>query len=109
MHHEYTIPLNIQEYEAIKSSSNKTVQKDRYEVSINGYRAEVDVFKGLLKGLVLIDFEFNSVEERDAFVVPPVCLVEVTQEEFIAGGLLGGKSYEEIEPKLAAFNYKPII
>jgi len=32
----------------------------------------------------------------------------VTQEEFIAGGLLAGKTYNDIAPELERFNYQPI-
>ena len=49
-----------------------------------------------------------SIEEKDAFVAPDFCLVEVTQELFIAGGMLCGKRYADrtsclsIQPSAAA-------
>ena len=72
------------------------------------FTAEIDVFQGALKGLVLVDVEFETVEEKDAFEMPEFCLVEVTQEEFIAGGMLCGKSYEDIEEGLKRYNYSRI-
>ena len=108
-HIENTIPLDEQEYAALATSSIRSVSKDRYKVDINGHEAEVDIFKGVLAGLVLIDFEFESYEEKESFTPPESCLVDVTQEEFLAGGVLAGKSYGDIEPELNRLGYTKII
>ena len=50
--------------------------------------------------MVVIDFEFTSIEEKDNFRIPDFCLVEVTDEEFLAGGMLCGKYYEDLEENL---------
>jgi len=71
--------------------------------------AEVDIFEGTLQGLVMIDFEFDSEENKHAFVIPDFCLADVTQEEWVAGGMLAGKSYEDIEKKLKRFGYQKIL
>ena len=105
---EHTIPLEKLEFDALAPVSDKRIEKDRYNVSLNGFPAEVDVFQGLLKGLVLIDFEFSTEEEKDSFVAPEQCLADVTQEDFIAGGQLAGRSYEDIRPDLDRFNYTPL-
>ena len=60
-------------------------------------------------GLVLVDVEFDSKGEKDVFVMPEFCLAEVTQESFIAGGMICGKSYDDIESKLSKFGYKKLI
>jgi CYTH domain-containing protein len=104
-HTELTIPLDEQEFLALEKSSHKFVEKDRYKVTIDGHEAEVDVFQGELKGLVVIDFEFESEADMTSFVTPAVCLADVTQENFIAGGLLAGKSYADISSDLDRFNY----
>ncbi len=105
---EFTIPITDQEFEALAVASDKRVQKYRYQVMIEGHSAEVDVFAGSLKGLVLIDFEFSSPEDKANFTSPACCLTEVTQEDFIAGGELAGKSYQDIEAELSKFNYEPL-
>lgn len=105
---EFTIPIVDFEFEALAATSSKRVQKDRYQVTINGHSAEVDVFSGELTGLVLIDFEFQSEEDKAAFTPPSCCLADVTQEDFIAGGQLAGKTYEDIQSDLARFNYSPL-
>jgi len=105
---EYTIPLDNTEFTSLSPVSSKRIEKDRYDVNIDGNPAEVDIFLGALKGLVLIDFEFSSDADKQTFTPPPCCLVEVTQEDFIAGGNLAGKSYSEIAIALARFDYKPL-
>lgn len=107
-HVETTIPLETSEYLALASASMRKISKDRYRVNIDGYPAEVDVFKGVLRGLVLIDFEFQSYEEKANFTPPDVCLTDVTQEEFLAGGVLSGKSYEDIQPYLVRLGYSAL-
>ena len=102
---ETTIQLDVNEFNALSQVSQKRVAKDRYFVTINGFAAEVDVFRENLEGLVLLDFEFASEEDRAKFVQPEVCLADVTQEDFIAGGLLAGKSYSDISADLTRFGY----
>lgn len=105
---ESTIPLDSTEFEYLSKAGTMRIVKDRYEVVIDGFSAEVDVFREALAGLVLIDFEFPSLEAREKFVKPAVCAIDVTQEEFIAGGMLAGKSYADISDKLEALGYAPI-
>lgn len=106
---EQTIPLDEVEFDHLRQVSPLTVVKDRYNVTIDGFPAEVDVFQDRLSGLVLIDFEFSTIEEKDAFSPPSVCLADVTQEDVIAGGLLAGKAFADIEKQLARFGYTAII
>lgn len=103
---EETIPLSSDEYEALASCSKKDFIKRRYYVEIAGRSAEVDVFGERLQGLVVIDFEFASEEEKDVFAMPEICLADVTQEEGIAGGYIAGKTYEDIQPILNKYGYK---
>ncbi len=106
---EQTITLTKDEFEALSRLEGKRVEKMRYEYDYKGMKAEIDVFREALEGLVLVDFEFSSREERDSFRIPEFCLAEVTHEVFIAGGMLCGKSYEEIASELAEFGYqKPL-
>ena len=105
---EQTIPLTKDEFEALISCSQKRVSKDRYNIIIEGHNAEVDVFQDQLKGLVLIDFEFKTISEKSSFKTPSIALADVTQESFTAGGVLAGKSYQDIKPELACFNYQKL-
>jgi len=105
---ELTIPLNEEEFKALSNVSNKKVVKDRYKAVISGTNAEVDVFRGGLEGLIVIDFEFSNKIRKGAFTPPEVCLADVTQETFIAGGSLAGKTLSDIRSQLAKYAYKPI-
>jgi CYTH domain-containing protein len=108
VHKELTIPLTEEEYKEFSQLEGKRMRKIRYKYDHDGNTAEVDVYQDKLKGLVVIDFEFETTEEKDNFEMPDFCLKDVTQEEVIAGGLLVGKSYEDIEEKLTEFGYKKI-
>ena len=100
-HIEQTIPLTEEEFAVLSRCSAKRVAKDRYRVVIDGILAEIDVFIEDLAGLVLIDFEFDTEDEKDNFIPPSIALADVTQENYIAGGLLAGKTYDTLAPELA--------
>ena len=105
---EDTLTLNKEEYDNLTQAPGKEIAKNRYTTTIEGRKAEIDVFTEKLAGLILIDFEFENEKEAKQFVMPECCLAEVTQEEFIAGGMLAGKSYEDIQEELHKYDYKPI-
>ncbi|UCD03273.1 MAG: hypothetical protein JSV63_01395 [Candidatus Aenigmatarchaeota archaeon] len=106
---EQTITLTKEEFRKLSQLEGKRVEKVRYYYDYNGRKAEIDVFKGALEGLVLVDFEFTTHEEKDSFEMPEFCLADVTHEVFIAGGMLCGKKFADIEAKLGEFGYqKPL-
>jgi CYTH domain-containing protein len=105
---EYNIPLTQGEFTSLRSAGGREVVKDRYLVPVKDRIAEIDIFRDLLKGFVIVEFEFGSAEERDEFVPPHFCGVDVTQEDFIAGAFLAGKSYADIAEDLQRFNYVPL-
>lgn len=106
---EQTIPLTQEEYNSLTQQlESKKVRKLRYYFNYNEQIAEFDVFQDKLSGLVLVDFEFNTENEKNLFEIPEFCLEDITQESFIAGGEISGKSYEDIENNLDRFNYKKL-
>ncbi len=106
--HEHTIKLTAEEFAALVKAPGKKVAKRRYYYDYKGRLAEVDIFLDDLQGLVLVDFEFTSREDQLAFTMPDFCLAEVTQEAFIAGGKLAGKTLAQIMPDLKKYSYKNI-
>jgi CYTH domain-containing protein len=106
---EHTIELVEEEFEALSKIDGKRVEKIRHFLDVNGKTAEIDIFQGPLLGLVLVDFEFETEKEKEAFQPPEFCLVDVTKELFIAGGMLCGKSYGEIEGQLNKFGYQRLF
>ena len=78
---EYNLPLNREAYAHLLPKADGTViTKKRYRIPLAPYTAEVDVFEGILKGLVLAEVEFPSEEEALAFLPPDWMGEEVTQD-----------------------------
>ncbi len=107
-HYEDTILLNEAEYWVLSRVSSKKLEKRRFSSSVGNYMIELDIFQGDLTGLVLIDFEFKTLEDKAEFTPPFYCLADVTQEKLMLGNHLAGKTYQDIEPILKAFRYKPL-
>ncbi len=105
---EHNVPLTAAEYDALAQGNGRRVSKSRYYLPYGGRIAEVDVFSAPLDGLVVIEFEFDNVTDKAAFEMPTFCLADVTQEAFIAGGKLAGKTYQDIQQELERFDYKPL-
>lgn len=105
---EETIHLSAEEFADLTAQGGKRVVKRRYKYEYQGRMAEIDVFQEALAGLVLVDFEFENRDTQKAFTMPDFCLADVTQEAFIAGGMLAGKSYADIAEGLAKYRYKPL-
>ena len=106
---EQTIKLTETEFNALNDLEGKRVRKLRYYFDYNSRTAEVDVFQDALKGLVIVDFEFATIKEKDKFEMPDFCLIDITQEVFVAGGMICGKSYEDIEDDLDRFDYRKLF
>ncbi|MBU4275020.1 hypothetical protein KKE19_04390 [Patescibacteria group bacterium] len=109
--YEKTIPLSEEEYKELSTLEGKRLRKIRYycpweDKSVKNKTVEIDVYLDDFKGLVTADFEFDSVVNKDNFLMPDFCLVEVTQAKYIAAGWLAGRKYSNIEPFLNKFNYK---
>jgi CYTH domain-containing protein len=106
---EHTIILTKEEFSTLEQVKGKVVRKIRYYYNHKGIQAEVDVFQDDLTGLVLVDFEFKEVADKNNFEMPDFCLVDVTQDKYFAGGMLCGKKYSDIEAHLSELQYKKII
>jgi len=105
---ENTIPLTKEEFEELNLLPGKRIRKIRYYYPFAGRMAEVDVFQDDLKGLVLVDFEFEFEHEKDVFEMPDFCLADVTIEDAIAGGMLCGKHLLEVLPHLEKYGYSQV-
>lgn len=71
-HSEYNLPLNKEAFEhLLKKSDGIIISKSRYKIPIeNNLTAELDIFKGDLDSLKLVEVEFKSVEEANNFTPP---------------------------------------
>ncbi len=105
---EQTINLTLEEFNAFAQLDGKKIHKIRYFYPYKGRTLEIGVFQGTLHGLVIVDVEFANKEEAETFTTPDFCLAELKHKEFLAGGLLCGKSYADIEHHLLEHGYKKI-
>ncbi|QQR93207.1 hypothetical protein IPJ91_01975 [bacterium] len=107
---EQTIILTETEFNILNQQlEGKRVHKIRYFYDYKDRTAEFDIFQDSLAGLVVVDFEFATLEEKDNFQMPDFCLADITQEVFIAGRMICGKSYEDIESNLSKFQYSKLF
>ena len=106
--YEHTIELTKEEFLVLEQVAGKRVHKIRYYYNHHGVQAEVDVFQDDLAGLVLVDFEFKEVADKNNFEMPEFCLTDVTQDKHFAGGILCGKKYADIQVHLGELGYKKI-
>ena len=69
---EYNLPLTQEAYEHLRPKiDGLLIAKTRYLIPLdNKLTAELDVFEEDLNGLVIVEVEFNTVEEANAFHAP---------------------------------------
>jgi CYTH domain-containing protein len=104
--HEFTIVLDSEEFKSLTKVNGKKIRKIRYFYPVGGRICEIDAFQDDLKGLVVADFEFENVEQKNNFEPPDFCLADVTQDLTIAGGYLAGKKFSDIKDKLVKYGYR---
>ncbi len=69
---EFELPLDIDQYKRLlEKAETPTVSKTRYLIPIdNNLTAELDVYHGVLNGLLTVEVEFASIDEAEAFSPP---------------------------------------
>lgn len=79
---EYNLPLNKESFEhLLKKCDGIIISKSRYKIPLeNGLVAELDIFNGDLHSLVLVEVEFKSVEDANAFIPPSWFGADVTTD-----------------------------
>ena len=82
-HSEYNLPLNRESFDRlIKKCDGIIISKNRYKIPLGGgLMAELDIFCGNLSGLILVEVEFSSVAEANAFIPPHWFGDDVTNDE----------------------------
>ncbi|MFK7906166.1 MAG: CYTH domain-containing protein [Chitinophagales bacterium] len=80
---EYEIAISKPQFEALwESTEGQRIVKDRYVIPYQNLQIEVDVFRGKLKGLVIAEIEFESIEAANAFQKLKWMEVEVTGNSY---------------------------
>lgn len=69
---EVEVSLNQAGYEHLREKTDGCmIQKDRYIIPLpDGHTGELDIFHGILEGLVFIEVEFADSEDAKAFIPP---------------------------------------
>ena len=106
---EQTIKLSEQEFKILNALPGKRMDKIRVYYPYEGKLLEIDVYTGALAGLVTVDAEFDDDKTLAQFKMPLFCLADVTCAEWMAGGMLAGKSYADLEPMLKTYKYHKLL
>ena len=101
---ETSIPLSREEFFALAAGIESNVEKTRYIVNVSGWQGELDIFSGRHAGLAVLEFEFKSDEDLEDFNSnQQLGLIDITNEEWLAGGRLAEIDGNELKKKLEAF------
>jgi CHAD domain-containing protein/CYTH domain-containing protein len=92
---------------ALGKNRGGVIRKRRFVFRLEGRRYELDSFKGRLKGLNILEIEFTSVDEAEAFVLPgPLAravVAEVTENpDFTNGAISRTMRIPALEEELEA-------
>jgi adenylate cyclase len=77
---EVNLPLTAEQFDELRPLAAGTIQKTRTNVDLGPNTAEIDVYGGNLRGLVIVEVEFPSEADAKAFVPPPWFGREVTTD-----------------------------
>ena len=69
---EVEVPLNQSGYEHLREKTDgNLIRKDRYIIPLSdGHTGELDIFHGVLEGLVFIEVEFADSKDAEDFIPP---------------------------------------
>ncbi|HYP53020.1 MAG TPA: hypothetical protein VEQ42_05740 [Pyrinomonadaceae bacterium] len=95
------IYLSQYEYELLSVFEGNEIRKNRYPYEHEGRRFTVDIFLGVLRGLILAETEFETDEEMRAFQAPPFAALEVTDDELFTGARLVELTAAQVRDELA--------
>ena len=68
---EVEVPLGRKSYEELWAmTEGRRLEKTRRTTQVDGHTAEIDVYKGLLAGLMTVEVEFEDADAAEAFSPP---------------------------------------
>ena len=78
---EYELELPEEAYLHLREKADgHVITKTRHKIPYGEYVIELDVFSGCMKGLIMAEVEFPSVEEAESFIAPDWFGKEVTND-----------------------------
>ncbi len=80
---EYNLYLNKESYDHLLTKADgNIITKTRFLIPIHdGLTAELDIFEGKFAGMLLVEVEFNSVEEANNFTPPDWFGEDITNDK----------------------------
>ena len=63
-----------------KEVRTNLIEKTRYYISYNKHTIELDIYKGIFKGLIVAEVEFESIEEANNFTPPEWFLEDISEK-----------------------------
>lgn len=80
---EYNLPLTAQSYQhLLKKADGNIITKTRYLIPLeSGLTAELDIFEEKFAGMLLVEVEFDSVEDAEKFEKPDWFGEDVTYDK----------------------------
>lgn len=79
---EIEIELSAEQFEQLwPYTDGRRVSKIRYTLPVGSHTAELDRFEGNLKGLLMVEVEFGSLQEAERFEPPDWFGDEVTEDK----------------------------
>ena len=93
---EQTIELTQVEFDFLSGTSTRRIEKTRFYIPHGEHLIELDVFGDKLTGLIIAEVEFQSEQDLALFEKPTWLGREIDDEEVLAGGVLSGRTFEEV-------------
>ena len=88
---EYNLPLNKDAYDHLKGKADgNVISKRRYLIPLGSFTAELDIFEGVFEGLCLVEVEFESLDQAEAFTPPAWFGRDVSEEGSFQNSRLSG-------------------
>ena len=75
-----------------KEVKTNLIEKTRYYIPYNKYVIELDIYKGIFKGLIVAEVEFESMEEAQAFTPPDWFIEDISEKREYRNKILALKS-----------------
>ena len=95
------IHLNEAEYSNFEQFEGREIRKNRYFHEFDRVSFAFDVYLGDLWGLTTALVEFDTAGEAKQFEPPPFAVFEITNEPFFFGKNLVGRTFEDVQKRLA--------
>lgn len=99
---EYELPISLEAFEHLKNKvDGNLIVKNRYYIKLNNnLTAELDVFDDKLKGLILVEVEFEQEDDVKNFVKPDWFGEDVSKDKRYRNSFLSTiTSLEELNKK----------